>query len=425
MSDAVNEKICAPGAPAPSSTSPPRRSRFGDELELFRSDVRAFIRSNLSPDIAARTRRLSFFENWSDKVSWNRTLHAHGWSMPQWPAEFGGCGWSALQNHIFEEECFAADAPRVPFMGRYLVGPVIYTFGSEWQKERFLPPILEGSETWAQGFSEPNAGSDLASLKMRADLDGDNYVINGQKIWTTDAHEADWGFLLVRTDSGTERSRGLSFILADLRSPGVSIRPIRTIDGRRHVNEMFFEDVVVPARNLVGEPGKGWEYANFLLAHERTTSAEIYWSKRELTKARDLLRSPLVQNSCNADGWRTRLIRLEMDALALEYSVLRILMAGGGDHDDFDRNATASSLKVRGARLQQRLSELQMEMIGIRGLRAFGEGEIYAHDERASPMWPNDLVGKTSSALLLCGASIYGGSEEIQKNIIAKRGFGL
>ncbi|WP_340317983.1 acyl-CoA dehydrogenase family protein [Rhizorhabdus argentea] len=409
---------------APQSTTSPDRSGsqlFGPELEDFRSEVRSFIRENLDPAIAERTRRISFFENWDDKVSWNKTLHQRGWSMPHWPVEYGGCGWSALQIHIFEQECFAADAPRVPFMGRYLVGPVIYTFGSDWQKERFLPRILAGEETWAQGFSEPNAGSDLTSLRTRAELIDGEFVVNGQKMWTTDGHVADWGFFLVRTDPTQTRGRGLSFILIDLRSPGVTIRPIRTIDGRQHVNEIFLEDVRVPEQNLVGEAGRGWDYANFLLGNERTTSAEIYWSKRELAKARHLLQSRAAR-AFNLDAVRTRLARAEMDALALEFSVLRELCGGDGVSEE---TAVASSLKVRGARLQQRISELQMDIIGIRALRMFDEEDILAHDETRAPLWPNIVVGKTSNALLLCGASIYGGSEEIQKNIIAKRGFGL
>jgi alkylation response protein AidB-like acyl-CoA dehydrogenase len=342
--------------------------------------------------------------------------------MPQWPVEFGGCGWTPLQNHIFEEECFASDAPRVPFMGRYLVGPVIFTFGNEAQKARFLPPILSGEETWAQGFSEPNAGSDLTSLKTRAELQGDNYVVNGQKIWTTDAHVADWGFFLVRTDVRAERSRGLSFLLIDLRSPGVTIRPIKTIDARQHINEIFLEDVAVPAGNLVGEEGKGWSYAAFLLGHERTTSAEIYWSKRELTKTRELLHLEGRVGGATPDRLQDRLGRLEMDALALEYSVLRMF---SGEQSAFNANAIGSSLKVRGARLQQRITELQLDIIGMYGMRLFAEEEILSLDDHRSVLWPNHILGKCSNALLLCGASIYGGSEEIQKNIIAKQGFGL
>lgn len=418
----LGQGLSPPDAASPEPVKNGQSQLFGPELEDFRTSVRAFIAQNLDPKIAERTRRISFFENWEDKVSWNKTLYSQGWSMPAWPVEYGGCGWSALQIHIFEEECFAADAPRVPFMGRYLVGPVIYSFGSEWQKERFLPPILAGTETWAQGFSEPNSGSDLTSLRTRADLDGDEYIVNGQKIWTTDGHVADWGFFLVRTDTTQVRSRGLSFILIDLRSPGVTIRPIRTIDGRQHVNEVFLDNVRVPVRNLVGEPGKGWQYANFLLAHERTTSAEIYWSKRELIKARDLLRLRDSRCALGDQAFRNRLAQLEMVALALEFSVLRELCGGDGVSDQV---AVASSLKVRGARLQQWVSELQMDIIGIRAIRKFNEDEICMHDETASPLWPNAIVGKTSSALLLCGASIYGGSEEIQKNIIAKKLLGL
>jgi alkylation response protein AidB-like acyl-CoA dehydrogenase len=307
-------------------------------------------------------------------------------------------------------------------MGRYLVGPIIYTFGNDAQKKRFLPPIISGQEAWAQGFSEPEAGSDLTSLKTRGDILGENIVVNGQKIWTTDAHVANWGFFLVRTDPNSKRSRGLSFLLIDLLSPGVVVRPIRTIDGRHHINQIFLDNVKVPIGNLVGEAGRGWSYATELLSRERTTSAEIYWSKQELVKTRQLIQVEAHRLGSTLASVQSRHARLEMAALALEYSVLRMLC---GEIPEFNIDAVASSLKVRGARLQQRITELQMDIIGMRSLRLFDEKETLAHDERLSPLWPNRIPGKSSNALLLCGASIYGGSEEIQKNIIAKRGFGL
>ena len=396
--------------------------RLEGQLERFRDEVREFVRSEVPSDVAERTRRLSFFEHWPDKIRWNRILGRKGWSMPQWPVEYGGCGWSPMENHIFEEECFAADAPRVPFMGRYLLGPLLYTFGTEAQKKRFLPPILTGDETWAQGFSEPNAGSDLAALHTRAEMQGDRYIVNGQKIWTTDAHVANWGFFLVRTDPLSERSHGLSFLLIDLKSPGVTVRGISTIDGRHHINEIFLQDVEVPQENIVGEPGMGWRYAHSLLGNERTTSAEVYWSKREVAKTRDLLAAEALRLGDAYDSTRARLGLLEIDLLALEYSVLRLL---SGEVSNFNDDAVGSSLKVRGARLQQQITELQMDIVGPRSLRRFSEEEVLSHQEAVAALWPNRVPGKSSNALLLCGASIYGGSEEIQKNIIAKRGFGL
>ncbi|MDO8941866.1 MAG: acyl-CoA dehydrogenase family protein, partial [Desulfobacterales bacterium] len=255
-------------------------------IEAFRKEVREFIAQNLPADVARRIGR-GFHTGKKDMQSWMRALHARGWAVPAWPVEYGGTGWSALQRHVFEEELILADAPSRSFFSLNLIGPVIYTFGSAAQKEKYLEP-MKTSTFWCQGFSEPESGSDLASLKTRAVRDGDSYVVNGHKIWTTEAHYADWIFALVRTDATERKQRGISFLLIDLLTPGITVRPIRTMDGQPNVNEVFFDNVRVPADNLVGEEGKGWTYAKFLLSNERTVSAEVPSSKRDLARLKVL-----------------------------------------------------------------------------------------------------------------------------------------
>jgi alkylation response protein AidB-like acyl-CoA dehydrogenase len=398
---------------------------LGPELEAFRLEVRAFIRSHLPAEMAARIKRVANPTPDEDGLAWLAILAERGWSVPHWPIEHGGTGWTALQQFVFEDECHQADAPVPAWQGTHMCGPVVYTFGTDEQKARFLEPIRKGEHLWAQGFSEPSAGSDLASLRTSARRDGDHYIVNGQKIWTSGAYHAHWGFFLVRTNTDVKPQAGISFLLIDLASPGITIRRIPQVNGDAHVCEVFLDDVRVPVDNRVGAEGAGWSCAKYLLDHERTASSFIYWSKRELTKAVEiarretsstgasLLESPLV---------RDKLARLEAQLLALEWSVLRVLSG-----ETFARpvTAVASGLKIRGAELQQAITELQVELLGGLGLRAWPYERILDGEDTVSPGWPDYVAGKTANFLLARAASIYGGSLQVQKNIIAKLAFGL
>ena len=399
------------------------RLRLEPELELFREEVRAFIREVLPPDIQERQRRkVANNAAVPDLLEWMRILHAHGRSVPHWPVEHGGCGWSPLQLFIFNEELYAADAPEFDWGGTHMLGPVLYTFGSQYLQERFLPMIREGATMWAQGFSEPGSGSDLASLRTSAELVGDRFIVNGQKIWTSGAAHADWGFFLVRTDKTVKPQRGISFLIIKMDTPGITVRQIPQINGEAHLCEVFFDNVEVPADQLIGEPGMGWTYAKFLLEHERTTSSFIYWSKRELARAKDIARGEQPGGRRLADDpqVRARFARLEADLLALEWSVLRVLA-----HEQFEapEAAAASVLKIRGSELQQEVTMLQCDLLGAKALRYFEVAPTPPPPPTAD--WADYVPGRTTVALINRAATIYGGAKQIQKNIVAKLVFGL
>jgi alkylation response protein AidB-like acyl-CoA dehydrogenase len=398
--------------------------KFSESHEAFRQVVRQFLREALPPEMARRTSHVPFTGHAQDQLDWLKILNKKGWSVPTWPVELGGTGWDAIQLFIFDEECYAADAPPIPWSGLHMVGPILYTFGSEAQKAQFLPAIREGHFQWAQGFSEPSAGSDLASLRTRADIDGDDYIVNGQKIWTSRAHLAKWGFFLVKTDTTVKPQRGISFLLIDLSTPGVTIRPIPQIDGGAHVCEVFLENVRVPRANLVGEPGAGWTYGKFLLDHERTASAFIFWNKRELTRVKELAAIVAGDGSSLMDDpvFRSRLARLQADVTALEWSVLRVLAK---EETPYEHTAVSSALKIRGSELQQRITELQLEVLGARALRFIPEAEYADFPAPGDPFWAPEMVGRTATALITRATTIYGGSKQIQKNLIAKLAFGL
>lgn len=388
--------------------------------EGFRQEVRTFLREHLPSEMVARTYHGFTPPSKQDLQTWNRILFEKGWAAPHWPVEYGGTGWTALQQHIFEEECHLAYAPDVSWQGLRLLGPVLYTYGSDALKQQHIPGILTGEVLWAQGFSEPNAGSDLVSLKTRAEREGDHYIVNGQKTWSSEGHYADWGFFLVRTDPEVKPQKGISFLLIDLRSPGVTVRPIIMINGAHYVNEIFLDNVKVPVTNLVGEEGKGWSYTKFLLEHERTSSAFIYFSKRELQRAKQIARVekrgdvPLMQ----LPEYARRIAMIEMDLLALEWSVLRML---ANERTEYDQQAIASTLKIRGSEIQQRVTELQADLLGARALR-----EIHVEDDvPTSALWPTYVPGRMSTTLHTRAVTIYGGAKEVQKNIIAKLTFGL
>jgi alkylation response protein AidB-like acyl-CoA dehydrogenase len=389
---------------------------FSPADEAFRQEVRAFLREHLPPALAARGYRAFTPPSKGDLQRWNRILFEKGWSAPHWPVEYGGTGWTALQQHIFEEECHLAYAPDLSWQGLRLLGPVLYTYGSDELKKQHIPSILNGDVLWAQGFSEPNAGSDLVSLKTRAERQGDHYIVNGQKTWSSEGHYADWGFFLVRTDATVKPQKGISFLLIDLHSPGVTVRPIVMINGAHYVNEIFLDNVRVPVTNLVGQEGQGWTYTKFLLDHERTSSAFIYFSKRELQRAREIARA---EQLAQIPEFARRIAMIEIDLLALEWSVLRLL---ANEKSDYDPLAVASTLKIRGSELQQRVTELQTDLLGARALR-----EIRVEDPpiNSAQMWPDYVPGRMSTTLHTRAVTIYGGAKEVQKNIIAKLAFGL
>lgn len=391
---------------------------YSAEDEAFRQEIRAFAQANL-PDDLKRRGRYDYHARRDDQLRWTRILAEKGWSVPHWPVAYGGTGWTGLQRFIFEEEMRLAYAPTIDRIGTELVAPVLYTFGSEAQRQRWLPAIRTGETYWSQGFSEPGAGSDLSSLRTRAVRDGDDYVVTGQKTWTTEGHHADMMFLLARTDADVKPQAGLSAILVDLRSPGITRRPIWTIEEGLTVNEFFFDEVRVPAANLVGDEGAGWSYAKFLLANERTNSAEVPHTKRDIAQLRDIARieckngRPLIEDPL----FRARLARIEIDTMALEIAVLRALSAG-----DHGGGAIASLVKVRGSELRQRIADLAADALGDRGIALClnPEGEDRMFDDGLTSPVPDHGVGIVAKALFRRATTIYGGANEIQRTLIAK-----
>src|SRR5437660_6842200 len=335
---------------------------FTSEELAFRDEVRAFLAMSLSAD--TRRKVLEGLEvSRDDTLRWQQTLHRRGWGGPNWPREFGGTGWDPVQQYIFEEESAAAGAPRLLPFGLKMVGPVIMRFGNAAQQKRFLPRILSGEDWWAQGYSEPGAGSDLASLKTRAERKDDHYVVNGQKTWITLAQHANWIFCLVRTDPAVKKQSGISFLLIDMKSPGVTVRPITLLDGSREVHEVWFEEVEVPVENLVGDENGGWTHADFLLGHARTNIAGVAASKRELARVKRIASEerkdgkPLLADP----GFAARVAQVEIDLMALEITNLRVLAA------EAERRAPgpeASLLKIKGTEIQQTIAELMMHAVG-------------------------------------------------------------
>src|SRR6201986_1721360 len=336
---------------------------FSPEEEAFRQDVRAFIaeaKTKLpkglgAPEAADRTKE--------DFLGWHRILAKKGWAAPHWPTQYGGTGWNVTQRYIYNEESAQAEAPILLPFGLAMVGPVIFTYGNEEQKKKFLPRILSGEDWWCQGYSEPGAGSDLASLKTRAVREGDHYIVNGQKTWTTLAQFADWIFCLVRTDPNAKQQEGITFLLIDMKTPGITVKPIIVLDGAHEVNEVFFDNVKVPVENRVGEENKGWTYAKFLLVNERSGIARVAGSKRAVERlkeiaAKDLLDGkPLIEN----EEFARKVADLEIQLTGLEYTELRTLaqeakgqMAG----------PESSILKIKGTEIQQRITELVVEAVG-------------------------------------------------------------
>ncbi len=389
---------------------------YSAEELAFRDEVRDWLTRNLPAEIRDKVTSYRGLSK-EDIVRWHRILAAKGWSVPHWPEEWGGTGWNITQRYIYDEEFGLAGAPMLPPFGPSMVASVLFRFGTEAQKQRYLPRIREGDDFWVQGYSEPGAGSDLASLKTRADRRGDHYVVNGQKIWTTLGHYGEWIFCLVRTDLGAEkRQEGISFLLIDMRTPGITVRPLILMDGGHEVNEVFFDEVKVPVENLVFEENKGWTVAKYLLGHERMGSGAVGSSKRELAALKALAAKELKNGKPLLDDprFRDRLSRTEIELDALELTSMRFLdrMRRTGQPPGAD----VSMLKIRGTEIQQSITELMMQVVGPMAQPFVGvdDGQVDPLASRYAPRYCN--YRKTS---------IYAGSNEIQRNIIAKMTLGL
>ena len=393
---------------------------FSPEDLAFRDEVRAFIAENYPAGLHEKQTSEDALSK-EDYLSWHKVLAKKGWVAPGWPKELGGTGWTPTQKYIWSEETARADCVRLMPFGLAMVGPVIYTFGTPEQKARFLPGILSGDDWWCQGYSEPGSGSDLASLRTKAVRDGDAYVVNGQKTWTTMAQYADWGFFLVRTNPDAKQQEGISFLLIDMKSPGITVRPIITLGGEHEVNEVWLEDVRVPLENRIYEEDKGWTCAKFLLAHERTGIAGVAASKRGIEKVKTIARAELDgERALIANPFfRRKIAELEMDLAALEFTELRSL---AGESSGKGPGPESSLLKIKGSEIQQRLTELSLEAVGHYGapyFRGFGEGD------NAHPIGPDYAHRTAPSYFNTRKTTIYGGSNEIQRNIIAKMVLGL
>ncbi len=384
---------------------------FTPQEQAFRADVRTWVRANLPPDIAHKVHHALHLGR-DDFQRWSKILGSKGWLGHGWPQQFGGPGWNSIQKHLFEEECALAGAPRVVPFGPVMVAPVIMAFGTPEQQQRFLPGIASGEVWWSQGYSEPGSGSDLASVKTRAERQGDLYLVNGQKTWTTLGQHGDWIFCLVRTSNEGKPQTGISFLLIDMKSPGVTVRPIVLLDGEAEVNEVFFDNVAVPVSNLVGEENKGWTYAKHLLSHERTNIADVNRAKRELER---LKRIAKAEGLASDTRFCDEIAKLEVDVVALEMMVLRVLAAEKSGKNSLD---IAGLLKIRGSEIQQRYSELMMLAAGPYALPLIREA--------MEAGWQGDHVGAAHCAPLASSyfnmrkTTIYGGSNEVQRNIVAQ-----
>jgi len=393
---------------------------FSPEEEAFRAEVRAFIAEAKTqlpkasvgePESATRSKE--------DYLAWHKLLYKKGWVAPLWPKQYGGPGWSVTQRYIFNEECATAETPVTLPFGLSMVGPVIFTFGSDEQKQKYLPRIMSGEDWWCQGYSEPSSGSDLASLRTKAVREGDYYIVNGQKTWTTLAQYADWIFCLVRTNPDAKQQEGISFLLIDMKTPGITVKPIIVLDGAHEVNEVFFDNVKVPVANRVGEENKGWTYAKFLLVHERSGIARVAGSKRAVEKLKEIARTETVDGKplIETDDFSHKVAELEVELAALEYTELRTLAA---ESKGKMAGPESSILKIRGTEIQQRITELTEEAVGY---YAFPNERRLGNNEY--PVGPDYAVGAAGRYFNMRKASIYGGSNEIQRNIIAKAVLGL
>ncbi len=391
---------------------------FSTEELAFRDEVRGWLSANLPKPLQDKVNRFEELDR-EELLTWHKILAKKGWVAPSWKPEWGGTNWSVIERFIWDEECGYAGTPMVVPFGVSMCGPVLQQFGTQAQKERFLPRIYNGDDFWCQGYSEPGSGSDLASLKTRAERRGDKYIVNGQKIWTSLAQHADWIFCLVRTDSeSNKRQEGISFLLIDMTTPGITVRPLILMDGRHEVNEVFFENVEVPAENLVYEEGKGWTVAKFLLGHERLGTGQIGVSKRNIQILKDFAATQPADGSgsmMDDTRFRDRLARVEVELMALEVTNLRFVdqMRKTGKPP----GAETSVLKIKGTEIQQALTEMMVDAIGPLA-------------QVCKQMDPNSEVDQLHAWLAPRYAnfrktSIYAGSNEIQRNILAKASLGL
>jgi alkylation response protein AidB-like acyl-CoA dehydrogenase len=391
------------------------------EHKAFADEIRAFAQKNLSPATREKTFSGKHYDR-DDHMAWQQVIGRQGWLAYTWPKKYGGPGWDVTQRFLFENVLAEEGAPRIIPFGVKMVGPVIYTFGSDAQKERFLPGIRQSTVSWCQGYSEPGAGSDLANLRTRAVRDGDHYIVDGQKTWTSFAHWGDWIFCLVRTNPDGKPQEGISFLLIDMKTPGVTVRPIIMLDGAHHVNDVFLDNVRVPVENRIGKEGEGWTCAKFLLANERLGIAEVPASKRGVRSLRDIARSEPADGATLAHdpAFTAQIADLDLQVQALEMSELRALsaMATGGAP-----GPEVSTLKIRGSEIQQRIAELAMEAVGEYA-QPYQPGMLFENTNE-TPVGPDYAPPAAPRYFNMRKTSIYGGSNEIQKNIVSKMVLGL
>ena len=398
---------------------------FTPEEKAFRAEVQSFLRDKLPARIANKVKAGQRLTK-ADQEEWHAILNERGWLANHWPEQYGGPGWGAVQKFIFDNECALAGGPRIVPFGVNMLGPVLIKYGNEAQKQYWLPRILSGADWWCQGYSEPGSGSDLASVKTTAvrgvDAQGDHYIVNGQKTWTTQGQHANMIFCLVRTDREARPQSGISFLLVDMNTPGVEVRPIRTLDGDREVNEVFFTDVRVPAENLVGEENKGWTYAKFLLTYERTGIAGVGFSVAALEKLK-VIAAKVQRNGkpLNQDAqFAARMAQVEIDLENMKTTNLRVIaaVAGGGVP-----GAESSMLKIRGTEIRQEILSLIRRAMGPYALPFIEAAQYEGYAD--APVGPKEAATAAASYFNYRKLSIFGGSNEIQKNIISKMILGL
>jgi len=389
---------------------------FTQEDEAFRAEVRAFLQDKLPARLSDKVRKGQRLTK-ADMEEWHAILNARGWLANHWPVEWGGTGWSVMQRFIFETEVALAHAPRIVPFGLSMLAPVLIKYGSEAQKKHWLPRILDGTDWWCQGYSEPGAGSDLAALKTSAVREGDHYVVNGQKTWTTLGQYADMIFCLVRTDNKGKKQEGISFLLIDMKTPGIEVRPIKLLDGDYEVNEVFFTDVRVPVANLVGEENKGWTYAKYLLTYERTNIAGVGASMAAFERLKQVAATqrrngrPLAQDP----QFAARLARLEIDLENMKTTNLRVLAAAGAGHAP---TAESSMLKIRGTEIRQQISDLMRRAAGVHAQPFVTEALEEGFNGPA--VGPDFAAPAASHYFNYRKLSIFGGSNEVQREIISK-----
>ena len=394
---------------------------FDEKDKVFKKDVKIFIEKNLSKETAKRVEE-GLPINKEATQEWQEKLSSKGWLAPGWPQEHGGPGWSLTQRYIFDQECGMANTPRIVPFGVTMVGPVLIKYGTDMQKKEYLPKILSSEHWWCQGYSEPGSGSDLASLSTKAEKDGDSYIINGTKTWTSLAHYADMMFALVRTKTDVKAQEGISFILIDMKSKGISVNPIVTLDGGSEINMVYLENVRVPIKNLIHEENKGWTVAKYLLGHERVSIAEVARSKKALSRVKEIAGINLDSGRTLIDNARfmDKVIKCEIRLQALEYAELKVISDAVKGKSP---GAEASILKIRGSEIQQEITELTLEASGYHAfpfqVNTVSEG---SNEPTVGPSWAVTAAPKYFNTRK---TTIYGGSNEIQKNILAKMVLGL